>query len=135
LIALKFRPATADITVKSFRKPIVKVDSSTNPNLTPLNNGVQRSQQGEPAAAGANTARTPVSSGGGAAADVSLSALAGHLQSLAVSGSHDIDTGHVESIKQAIRDGSLKIDASKIADGVLETARSLLQGNRPSSDS
>jgi negative regulator of flagellin synthesis FlgM len=110
----------------------VKVDSSTNPNLTPLNNGVQRGQQGETAAAGANTARTPVSSGGGAAADVSLSALAGHLQSLAASGSADVDTGHVESIKQAIRDGSLKIDASKIADGVLETARSLLQGNRPS---
>jgi negative regulator of flagellin synthesis FlgM len=114
----------------------VKVDSSTNPNLTPLNTGVQRSQQGETAAAGANTANTantPVSSGGGAAADVSLSALAGHLQSLAASGSSaDIDTAHVESIKQAIRDGSLKIDASKIADGVLETARGLLQGSRPS---
>ena len=52
---------------------------------------------------------------------------------LAASGSAaDIDTAHVESIKQAIRDGSLKIDASKIADGVLETARGLLQGSRPS---
>ena len=111
----------------------MKVDSSTNPNLTPLNNGVQRSQQGETAAAGANAARTPVSSGGGAAADVSLSALAGHLQSLAASGSAgDIDTAQVESIKQAIRNGSLQIDASKIADGVLETARSLLQGSQPS---
>jgi negative regulator of flagellin synthesis FlgM len=131
-IALKFRPEVADIKVKSFRKPIVKVDSSTNPNLTPLNNGVQRSQQGDTAAPGANAARTPVSSGGGAAADVSLSALSGHLQSIATSGSADIDTAHVESIKQAISNGTLKIDASKIADGVLETARNLLQGSRPS---
>jgi negative regulator of flagellin synthesis FlgM len=112
----------------------VKVDSSTNPNLTPLSNGVQRGQQGEAAAAGATAARTPApsSSGGGAAADVSLSALAGHLQALGASSPADIDTAHVESIKQAIRDGSLKIDASKIADGVLETARSLLQGTQPS---
>ncbi|MDQ7979098.1 flagellar biosynthesis anti-sigma factor FlgM [Paraburkholderia sp. SARCC-3016] len=111
----------------------MKVDSSTNPNLAPLGNGVQRGQQGEAAAAGAATARTPApSSSGGAAADVSLSALAGHLQALGASSPADIDTAHVESIKQAIRDGSLKIDASKIADGVLETARSLLQGTQPS---
>jgi negative regulator of flagellin synthesis FlgM len=111
----------------------VKVDSSTNSNLTPLNSGVQRSQQGENAAAGANAARTPApGASGGAAADVSLSALSGHLQSLAASGSADIDTAHVESIKQAIRDGSLQIDPSKIADGVLETARSLLQGSQAS---
>jgi negative regulator of flagellin synthesis FlgM len=109
----------------------VKVDSSTNSNLTPLNSGVQRSQQGENAAAGANAARTPApGASGGAAADVSLSALSGHLQSLAASGS--ADTAHVESIKQAIRDGSLQIDPSKIADGVLETARSLLQGSQAS---
>jgi negative regulator of flagellin synthesis FlgM len=114
----------------------VKVDSSTNSSLTPLNNGVQRGQQGDPAAAGTNAARTsasaPVASSGGAAADVSLSALASHLQNVAASGSADIDTAHVESIKQAIRDGSLKIDSSKIADGVLETARGLLQGTQPS---
>jgi negative regulator of flagellin synthesis FlgM len=107
----------------------VKVDSSTNPNLPPLNGGVQRSQQGDTAAAGTSGARTPApATSGGTDADVNLSALTGQLRSLAASGSADIDTAHVESIKQAIRDGSLQIDASKIADGVLETARGLLQG-------
>jgi negative regulator of flagellin synthesis FlgM len=106
----------------------VKVDSSTNPNLTPLNGGVQRSLQGETAAAGASGAQTPApATSGGAAADVNLSALSGHLRGLAASGSADIDTAHVESIKDAIRAGTLSIDPSKIADGVLETARGLLQ--------
>ncbi|CAB3761013.1 flagellar biosynthesis anti-sigma factor FlgM [Paraburkholderia humisilvae] len=110
----------------------MKVDSSTNPNLSPLNGGVQRSQQGETAAAGTSGAGTAApATSGGAAADVNLSALAGQLRSLAASGSADIDTAHVESIKQAIREGTLQIDPSKIADGVLETARSLLQGNPP----
>ncbi|MFC0402598.1 flagellar biosynthesis anti-sigma factor FlgM [Paraburkholderia rhizosphaerae] len=107
----------------------MKVDSSTNPNLSPLNGGVQRSQQGDTAAAGTSGAQTPATSG--AAADVNLSALAGQLRSLAASGSADIDTAHVESIKQAIRQGTLQIDPAKIADGVLETARGLLQGTPP----
>jgi len=106
----------------------VKVDSSTNPNLTPLNGGVQRGQQGAtaPADTAAGASRTPAPSGD---ADVNLSALSGSLRSLAASGSADIDTAHVESIKAAIRDGSLTIDAGKIADGVLQTARELLQRN------
>jgi flagellar biosynthesis anti-sigma factor FlgM len=52
--------------------------------------------------------------------------------SVAASGSADIDTAHVESIKQAIKDGTLQIDSGKIADGVLSTARELLQ-NKSSS--
>ncbi|CAB3772083.1 flagellar biosynthesis anti-sigma factor FlgM [Paraburkholderia solisilvae] len=113
----------------------MKVDSSTNPNLTPLSGGVQRSQQGDTAAAGAASARTPApSTSGGADADVNLSGLADQLRSLAASGSHDIDTAHVESIRSAIRSGTLSIDASKIADGVLETARSVLQGTPPAGD-
>ena len=109
----------------------MKVDSSTNPNLSPLNGGVQRSQQGDTAAAGTSGASAPAPATSGAAADVNLSALAGQLRSLAASGSADIDTAHVESIKQAIREGTLQIDPAKIADGVLETARGLLQGTPP----
>ena len=44
--------------------------------------------------------------------------LSQHLHSLAASGSADIDTANVESIKQAIKDGTLQIDSGKIADGV-----------------
>ncbi|MCS3408158.1 flagellar biosynthesis anti-sigma factor FlgM [Serratia sp. AKBS12] len=35
-------------------------------------------------------------------------------------GSQDIDMGRVEAIKQAIRNGDLKMDAGKIADALLQ---------------
>ena len=50
---------------------------------------------------------------------------------LRASNASDIDTAKVESIKAAIRDGSLKIDSGKIADGMLSTARDLLQTRTP----
>ena len=114
----------------------MKVDSQTKSNLPTLKDAVSRSQQGDaaPANSGAQTASTasqPSSSGSGDAS-VSLSGLSQHLRSLAASGSADIDTAHVESIKQAIKDGTLQIDSGKIADGVLSTARELLQ-NKSSS--
>jgi negative regulator of flagellin synthesis FlgM len=39
----------------------------------------------------------------------------------------DIDTATVESIKAALRDGTYQIDSGKIADGMINTARDLLQ--------
>jgi negative regulator of flagellin synthesis FlgM len=114
----------------------VKVDSTSNSNLSSLKDGVSRSQPSDASAASSNaqtasTSSQPASSGSGDAS-VSLSGLSQHLRSLAASGSADIDTAHVESIKQAIKDGSLTIDSSKIADGVLNTARELLQSKTPS---
>ncbi len=41
-------------------------------------------------------------------------------------GSGDFDAARVEQIRAAIQDGTLKMDASKIADGVLSDAQSLL---------
>jgi negative regulator of flagellin synthesis FlgM len=113
----------------------VKIDSTTNSSLSSLQDGAQRTQQGqqsEGATAAASTAsKTPAQGAGGSAGDanVNLSGLSSSLRSLAASGSADIDVGQVESIKQAIKDGTLTIDTSKIADGVLETARGLLQKN------
>ncbi|WP_114815263.1 flagellar biosynthesis anti-sigma factor FlgM [Paraburkholderia kururiensis] len=109
----------------------MKVDSTSNSSLQSLKDGLQRTQQGEtaaPSTQGAAGSPAP-STGGGASGDanVSLSALSAQLRGLAASGAADIDTAHVESIKQALRDGSLSIDTGKIADAVLETARSLLQ--------
>ena len=102
----------------------MKVDSTSTSSLSSPKGGVQGARQGGQAAAGA-----PV--GGSAApaqsADVSLSALSSQLRSLAASGEADIDVAQVESIKQAIADGSLTMDASKIADGILATARDLLK--------
>ncbi|TKC89258.1 flagellar biosynthesis anti-sigma factor FlgM [Trinickia terrae] len=110
----------------------MKIDSTTNSSLPALKDGAQRTQQGDSATAAASSApKAPAQGASGAAGDanVNLSGLSSSLRSLAASGSADIDTAQVESIKQAIKDGTLKIDTSKIADGVLETARGLLQKN------
>jgi negative regulator of flagellin synthesis FlgM len=115
----------------------VKVDSTTHSNLPTLKDALSRSQQSDATTANSNaqsastTSQTTTSSGSGDAS-VSLSGLSQHLRSLAASGSADIDTAHVESIKAAIKDGSLTIDSSKIADGVLNTARELLQSKTSS---
>jgi negative regulator of flagellin synthesis FlgM len=114
----------------------VKVDSTTNSNLPTLKDALSRSQQSDATTANSNaqsagtTSQTTSSSAGDAS--VSLSGLSQHLRSLAASGSADIDTAHVESIKTAIKNGSLTIDSSKIADGVLNTARDLLQSKTSS---
>jgi negative regulator of flagellin synthesis FlgM len=116
----------------------VKVDSTTNSNLPTLKDAVSRSQQSDASAASADTTQSAATSTSQAAgsnsgdASVSLSGLSQHLLSQAGSGSGDIDTAHVASIKQAIANGTLQIDSSKIADGVLQTARDLLQ-NKSSS--
>jgi negative regulator of flagellin synthesis FlgM len=107
----------------------VKVDSTSTSNLTSPKGGVQGARQGGQATAsaaptGGNTA--PAQSAGGDS-NVSLSGLSSQLRSLAASGEADIDVAHVESIKQAIADGTLTMDAGKIADGILATARELLK--------
>ncbi|MFM0225943.1 flagellar biosynthesis anti-sigma factor FlgM [Paraburkholderia dipogonis] len=115
----------------------MKVDSTTNSNLPTLKDALSRSQQSDATTANSNaqnagTASQTTTTSGSGDASVSLSGLSQHLRSLAASGSADIDTAHVESIKQAIKDGSLKIDSGKIADGVLNTARELLQSKTSS---
>jgi negative regulator of flagellin synthesis FlgM len=113
----------------------VKIDSTTNSKLNSLTGGASRAQQDDsaPAAAPAQGASTSAQAGAtsGGDASVSLSGLSSDLRNLAASGSADIDTAHVESIKAAIMNGTLTIDPGKIADGVLETTRSLLQTRAP----
>ncbi|MFL9869441.1 flagellar biosynthesis anti-sigma factor FlgM [Paraburkholderia fungorum] len=114
----------------------MKVDSTTNSNLPSLKDAVSRSQQSDATSANSNaqsaSTSSPTTTSGSGDASVSLSGLSQHLRSLAASGSADIDTAHVESIKAAIKNGSLTIDSSKIADGVLNTARELLQSKTSS---
>jgi negative regulator of flagellin synthesis FlgM len=117
----------------------VKVDSTTNSNLPALKDAVSRAQQSDASAASADTTQSAATSAAPAAssssgdANVSLSGLSQHLLSQASSGSGDIDTAHVAAIKQAISNGTLQIDSGKIADGVLQTARDLLQNKSSSS--
>jgi negative regulator of flagellin synthesis FlgM len=113
----------------------VKIDTSTRNDALPLQDGLTRAQQGETAstATTGNTASSaPATSAGSTSgtsgdANVSLSNLSSSLRSLAASGSADIDTAHVQSIKDAIKNGTLQIDTGKIADGILETARGLVK--------
>jgi negative regulator of flagellin synthesis FlgM len=111
----------------------VKVDSSTRNSVALTqgdSTGAASAGATSSAAAASNTSGAGAASTSGASqgdASVSLSSLSSSLRSLAASGSADIDTAHVESIKAAIRNGTLQIDAGKIADGVIETARSLMK--------
>lgn len=102
----------------------MKVDSTTTSSLTSPKGGVQGTRAGGQAAAGAAASASSAAAGD---ASVSLSGLSAQLRSLAASGEADIDVSHVESIKQAIADGTLTMDANKIADGILATARDLLK--------
>ncbi|PLZ00656.1 flagellar biosynthesis anti-sigma factor FlgM [Burkholderia sp. WAC0059] len=110
----------------------MKIDSTNQSSNTRVpSNGPASTQQAEAAStatAAATTAGTASSAGAsGGDANVNLSALSSQLRSLAASGDADIDTTQVESIKDAIRNGTLQIDTGKIADGVLDTVRNLLQ--------
>jgi len=117
----------------------VKVHTSTRNDPRALQDGVARSQgDSSGAVSAANTGNAATSGAAGSAgaasgsgspqgdANVSLSALSSTLRSLAASGSADIDVAHVQSIKDAISNGTLQIDAGKIADGVIQTARELV---------
>ncbi|MEX3923755.1 flagellar biosynthesis anti-sigma factor FlgM [Paraburkholderia sp. BR10936] len=109
----------------------MKVDSSTRNDPRTLQDGLARSQA-DSTGVSTDTATTSGTAGGTTAAaqggaNVSLSSLSSTMRSLAASGSADIDTAHVQSIKDAIRNGTLQIDSGKIADGVIQTARDLMK--------
>ncbi|WP_237183402.1 flagellar biosynthesis anti-sigma factor FlgM [Pollutimonas thiosulfatoxidans] len=70
-----------------------------------------------------------VSSTGAAAsgrASVDLSAAARHLSSLE-STDNDVNVARVQEIRDALASGQLKIDPSRIADGLLASVRDLLK--------
>ena len=93
-------------------------------------------QQGARAQSGAASSMSAQAADAGSTGGdttVNLSGLSGQLRSVSASGDADIDTGLVQSIKDALNNGTLTIDANKIADGVLNTARELLQQQRPGS--
>ncbi|AOY95733.1 flagellar biosynthesis anti-sigma factor FlgM [Cupriavidus sp. USMAA2-4] len=89
------------------------------------------SRTGAPAegTARATTAPAPAPA---TAAEVQTSPLSAQVRqigaSLSQDSDNDIDTARVEEIRQAIVEGRIKIDPSKIADGLLATLRELNQG-------
>ncbi|CAL8472602.1 negative regulator of flagellin synthesis FlgM [Caballeronia sp. S22] len=105
---------------------IVKIDTTSNTTLAGLQDNLQRASQND-----AKGAASTVQQSGTSTAKNSTVSLSSLSTDLRASNSSDIDTAKVESIKAAIRDGSLKMDTSKIADGILSTARDLLQTRTP----
>ena len=126
-VRLKFLRPSADKGITSSGKTIVKIDSSNTSQIAALQEAAQQRAAQADAQPTSTTGGT-TSSTGGSNSTVSLSALSTDLRT---SGSSDIDTAKVASIKAALNDGSYKVDSGKIADGMLSSARELIQTNTP----
>jgi negative regulator of flagellin synthesis FlgM len=124
---LKFLHRSADKRITSSGKTIVKIDSSNTSQIAALQEAAQQRAAQADAQPTSTTGGT-TSSTGGSNSTVSLSALSTDLRT---TGSSDIDTAKVASIKAALNDGSYKVDSGKIADGMLSSARELMQTNTP----
>ncbi|HZX31682.1 MAG TPA: flagellar biosynthesis anti-sigma factor FlgM [Rhodocyclaceae bacterium] len=93
----------------------MKIDNSIKPTSAPPSNRVKLQQRAE--------------SGSTAASDeVKLSSLAGELQ--AGDAKPPVDSSRVAEIKQAIAEGRFSINASAIADRLIDTARELVSSQR-----
>lgn len=99
----------------------MKIEPS-NSTLATVANGAQRATNGGDAKQAVGAVQ-PVSAAGAQSSTVSLSSVS----AVRTPSGSDIDTAQVESIKAALRDGTYKIDSSKIADAMLSSARELLQ--------
>ena len=91
----------------------MKIDDSTG-KLPPL----------PPAGGRTTVSKTESPTSAGKTDKVSLS---GSAQALSAPEQPPIDTAKVEQVRAAIASGSFKVDADKIADGVIASNRELLQ--------
>ena len=105
---------------------IVKIESNSNTTVAGLQDNLQRASQN-----GAKSVESTAQQSSATPAQNSTVSLSPLSSDLRASNGSDIDTAKVESIKAALRDGSLTMDSSKIADGMLSTARDLLQTRTP----
>jgi negative regulator of flagellin synthesis FlgM len=120
----------------------VKIDpnvTSTPDSASSLTGGAQRTAQGDAstqvsqAPANTSSAATGAAAASTAAADasvadqVNISSLSAQLNASFAGNTGDVDTKRVSELKEAISKGNLSVDSSKIADGLLDTVRGLLQ--------
>lgn len=89
---------------------------------------------GAPPSGNRGTATKPAAGGSSAAAssEVELSPLAARLQEISgnLSNTPVVDAGRVSEIKQAIAEGRFKMDAGKIADGLIASVRQMISAQR-----
>ncbi|MDN7182048.1 flagellar biosynthesis anti-sigma factor FlgM [Caballeronia sp. SEWSISQ10-4 2] len=105
----------------------MKIDSSNTTQIAALQEAAQqRTAQAD--AQGTSTTGSSTASTGSPHSTVSLSALSTDLRT---SGTSDIDTAKVASIKAALNDGSYKVDSGAVANGMLSSAHELMQTRTP----
>ena len=116
------------VTQAGFREKHMKIKPPANP-LTGVGSGKAPTDRATAGTVSADGASASVA-GTGNDANVSTSALSSEMRALqaalAQTGSADIDVAKVAAIKQAISEGKLAMDPTKIADGLIATARDLL---------
>lgn len=73
------------------------------------------------------------SAAGASGSKVELSSLAGRMQEVEATLANVpvIDSGRVAEIKQAIAEGRFKVDTGKVADGLIESVRQMLDAKKP----
>ncbi|MDD5176096.1 MAG: flagellar biosynthesis anti-sigma factor FlgM [Sterolibacterium sp.] len=100
----------------------MKIESSPKPLVS------------EPGRIRTNAAKTGAGAARPAApeSDVALSSLSSQLQKIegTQAGSPPVDVERVAEIRQAIAQGNFKIDAGKIADGLIESVRQMLAAQK-----
>jgi negative regulator of flagellin synthesis FlgM len=124
----------------------VKIDPTVTPtpsSSSALNGSAQRAAQGDASTQNAsNTQATPQAStqtsahAAGTQQDVNLSTLSLEIRGLSgglTNATGGIDTKRVAELKDAISKGNLSVDPGKIADGLIQTVRDLLQKPHESS--
>ena len=105
----------------------MKIDSSNTTQIAALQDAAQqRTAQAD--AQGTSTAGSSTTSTGSSHSTVSLSALSTDLRT---SGTSDIDTAKVASIKASLNNGSYKVDSGAVANGMLRSANELMQTRTP----
>jgi negative regulator of flagellin synthesis FlgM len=100
---------------------IMKIESGQSALATPHNGAQRATNNGDTNGAVESVQQTGAANTQNSAVNLSS------MSALRTSNGSDIDTAKVESTKAALRDGTYQIDAGKIADGMLSSARDLLQ--------
>jgi negative regulator of flagellin synthesis FlgM len=79
------------------------------------------------------TTKSPIA--GAPDAKVELSSLSSSLNraEAAIASTPEIDRRRVDEIRQAISEGRFKVDANRIADGLIESVRQMLDAQNPNS--
>jgi len=124
-----------DPNVTSTPSSASSLPSGTAPRAAPSDASTQSTQttQTSQTQTSAPTASAPATANAAATDPVNLSTISTQLRALGAgfaSSTGDIDTKRVSELKDAISKGNLSVDSSKIADGLLDTVRGLLQSSQ-----